>query len=290
MKKLLLMFILFSICAGSLAQPKPAYILDNTEVLTITSEKLKRDYNVLISFPASYKTSTHSYPAVFVTDADYAFPLARSIAARVGNKGRGLEEFILIGLSYAKGETPEFSRRRDYTPGPSLEANLTSDMPGRTPVFGEAENYRRFIAEEIFPLLTKHYRIDMNRKVFAGHSYGSLLGLHTLLTETSMFSHYILGSPSLWYGERVMFEREKKYASTHNNLKAKVFFAVGALETGAGKIDMVGDVKNLNALMKSRGYSDFQSQLKVVADEDHLTVAPAIMTRGLKWALPGKPQ
>lgn len=104
--------------------------------------------------------------------------MTRALAARVGTHGRGLEEFILVGLSYAKGDTPEFSRRRDYTPGSSLETKYKSDMPGREPLFGEAEGYRRFIANSVFPLIAQSYRADMNRKIFSGHSYGSLLGLH----------------------------------------------------------------------------------------------------------------
>ena len=128
----------------------------------------------------------------------------------------------------------------------------------------------------------------MNRKIFAGHSFGSLLGLHVLLTEPSMFSDYILGSPSLWYGKRLMYEREKQYAATHKDLKANVFFAVGGLERGKGKEDMVGDMKQFEALLRSRQYPGLHIQSKVLADEDHLSVAPMIMTRGLKWALPGQ--
>lgn len=264
------------------------YTLENTEVVSVSAKELKREYEVFVSFPESYKTSTKRYPVVFVADPNYAFPMARALAARVGAHGKGLEEFILVGLSYAKGDTPDFSRRRDYTPGPALDPKYKSDMPGRDAVFGEAEGYRRFIADSVFPLIGKRYRADMDRKIFIGHSYGSLLGLHVLLTEPSMFSHYVLGSPSLWFGKRVMYEREQQYSATHKDLKAKVFFAVGELETGKDKDDMVGDLKEFERLLKSRKYPGLQVQSKVLADEDHLSVAPLIMTRGLKWALPGQ--
>lgn len=286
MKKIICAFLLLAVSTTAVSQTATPYTLENTEVLSVSSKELKRDYEVFVSLPESYKTSTKRYPVVFVTDANYAFPVTRALAARVGAHGKYLEEFILVGLSYAKGDTPEFSRRRDYTPGPSLETKYKSDMPGREPLFGEAEGYRRFIANNVFPLIAQHYRADMDRKVFSGHSYGSLLGLHILLTEPSMFSHYILGSPSLWYGKRVMFEREKQYANIHNDLKANIFFAVGGMEIG-GEDNMVGDLKMFEALLKSRRYPGLHIQSKVLADEDHLSVAPMIMTRGLKWALPG---
>lgn len=288
MKKIIFTLCLLAISTSTSSQPFAPYTLENTEVLSVNAKELKRDYEVFVSLPESYTLSTRRYPVVFVTDANYAFPVTRALAARVGAQGSGLEEFILVGLSYAKGDTPKYSRNRDYTPGQPLDSSSKSDMPGREPVFGEAEGYRRFIADSVFPLIAQHYRADMNRKIFSGHSYGSLLGLHMLLTEPSMFSHYILGSPSLWYGKRMMFDREKQFAATHKDLKANVFFAIGGLETGVGKIDMVGDLRRFDAALKSRRYSGLKTELKVLADEDHLSVAPMIMTRGLKWALPGR--
>lgn len=212
----------------------------------------------------------------------------RALSHRVGARGNGLEDFILVGLSYGKGDTPEYSRRRDYTPAQPGQNTYTSDMPGRAPAFGESEGYRRFIAAEVFPLIASKYRADMTRKVFAGHSYGSLLGLHILFTEPGMFSHYILGSPSLWYGQRDMFARERAYAASHKDLQAKVFFAIGGLEAKAAgnEDDMVADLQQFEKLLKGRRYAGLQVSTKVLADEDHLSVAPALLTRGLKWALP----
>jgi hypothetical protein len=287
LKKFFGTLLFTALCAtGAPALGAIPYTLENTEVHSISAPGLNREYEVFVSLPASYKGSARRYPVVFVADANYAFPVARALAARVGANGHGLEEFILVGLSYAKGDTPEYSRRRDYTPAPSLEPGLSSDMPGRAPKFGEAEGYRRFLATEVLPLIGARYRADMGRTVFAGHSYGSLLGLHILLSEPTMFSHFILGSPSLWYGKRVMFEREKAYAATHKDLKANVFFAVGGLETGPGKDDMVGDMRQFEKILKAHAYPGLHTTSRVLNDEDHLSVAPLIMTRGLKWALP----
>lgn len=267
---------------------RPALVLEDTEVHTLHAKELKRDYEVQVSLPPSYRISGKHYPVLFVTDAPYAFPVIRAIAKRVGDRGDGLEEFILVGLGYSKGDTAEFARRRDYTPTETADTGLKSDMPGRAVQHGEAEGYRRFINADVFPLIARHYRADMSRKIFAGHSYGSLLGLHILFTEPSMFDQYILGSPSMWYGKRVMFEREKTYAATHKDMKAKVYFAAGGLESPRfGKsVDMVADMTQLERLLKSRRYPGLRVQSRVFEDEDHLTVAPRIITGGLKWTLP----
>lgn len=282
------------IASAHAAEATP-YTLKNTDVVEVRATQLNRDYQLLVSLPPSYEKSARRYPVVFVTDADYAFPLIRSMAKRLGTGTHGVEEFILVGLSYAKGDTPEYSRRRDYTPIDTAEKGRVSDMPGRAPKFGESEGFRRFIKSEVFPVIAQRYRADMERKVFAGHSYGSLLGLHIAFTEPAMFSHYILGSPSLWYGKRVMFEREKAYAAAHKDLNAKFFFSVGGFETlkpGSGDTryntgdDMVADLLEFEALLKKRQYPGLKMETSILAEEDHLSVAPVIITRGLKWALP----
>ena len=275
--------------------PPPAYALEGTEVCDLPSKMLGRDYQLYVYLPDSYaKEPTRNYPVLFVTDAPYAFPLIRSIARRVGDHGDGLRDFILVGLSYAKGDTPKFSRNRDYTPTAKGPSDAESDMPGRAPLYGEAENYRRFIAEEVFPYVASHYRADMHEKIYAGHSYGGLFGLHMLLTEPGMFEHYILGSPSLQFDGKVMFERERTYAASHKDLPADVFMALGGFETvdpGSpdkryhNAVDMVRNAQAFERVLKSRHYPGLHIRSVVIGDEDHLTVFPTLITHGLQAML-----
>jgi len=282
-----------------MASETPApYTLPNTEVRDMHARQLNRDYQLYIGLPKSYGTGHQSYPVVFVTDAPYAFPLTLSVEARITGHSKRLPEFILVGLSYAKGDTAEFSRRRDYTPGAPEDKTLTSDMPGRTPVFGEAEGYRRFIADEVFPFIAANYRADMSHKIIAGHSYGSLFAAYVLLTDPGMFSGYVLGSPSLWYGKRFMFQREREFAATAKDLPVKIYMGVGAFEGYAPKNrrgdarystddDMVSDSASFAHALASHHYPGLRLHSEVIADEDHLTVAPILITRGLVWTLGG---
>ncbi|HEY5800713.1 MAG TPA: alpha/beta hydrolase-fold protein [Burkholderiaceae bacterium] len=279
------------VCTGASAQTATPYVLEGTEVRDIRSALLGRDYQLFVSLPASYaRNPERRYPVLFLTDANYGFPLVRSLARRIANGGRDVEDFILIGLSYAVGETPEHSRRRDYTVTATGVANAKSDMPGRAAVFGEAEGYRRHLVQEVFPLVASAYRADMDRKVFFGHSYGALLGAHVLLTSPRMFEHYILGSPSLWFDKRVMFTREAQYAAAQRDLPARVYMIAGALEASKNPDDdLVADMLAFERMLKSRNYPGLEIRSSVIADEDHLTVAPAVLTRGLKWAFAPRP-
>jgi predicted alpha/beta superfamily hydrolase len=287
------LFALLAAASSTAAQVPVPYTLDNTEVREVRAAGMKRDYQVYVALPDSYRDTTRRYPVVFVTDADYAFPIVRSIASRL-TKHAGVEETIVVGLSYAKGDTGVFSRRRDYTPTVPRTHNYRSDMPGRPIALGEAAAYGRFLADEVLPLIAKHYRADMRRKFFVGHSYGSLLGLQILLTEPRTFEHYILGSPSLWYDAGVMFDREQAYAAGHKDLPATVFFGIGGLETLAlGKkrsraeddADMVADLRDFDGILKSHRYPGLRTQVKVFADEDHASVFPFVVTHGLRSVL-----
>jgi predicted alpha/beta superfamily hydrolase len=292
LKTLVLGILALLAAASGTAAPAP-YTLDNTEVREVRAPSLKRDYQVYVALPDSYGDTTRRYPVVFVTDANYAFPIVRSIASRL-TKHAGVEETIVVGLSYAKGDTGVFSRRRDYTPTVPRKHNYRSDMPGRPIALGEATAYGRFLLEDVLPLIAKHYRADMQRKFFVGHSYGSLLGLQILLSEPRTFEHYILGSPSLWYDAGVMFDREQAYAAAHRDLPATVFFGIGGLETLApGKkrsraeedADMVADLRDFDGALKSHRYPNLRTQVKVFADEDHASVFPFVVTHGLRSVL-----
>jgi len=278
--------------ASGLATASP-YVLDDTEVQDVHARALNRDYQVFVALPDSYRSSKRRYPVLFVTDANYAFPVARGIAQRLARHA-GMEEAIVVGLSYAKGDSPVFSRRRDYTPTVPRTQDTTSDMPGRAPAFGEAQAYGRFIAADVFPMIATHYRADMNRKIFVGHSYGSLLGLQILLSEPGTFDHYILGSPSLWFDQGVMFDREKEYARGHKDMPTSVFFGIGGRETLAANrkrsrteenADMVADLCDFDAALKTHRYPNLKMKLEVFADEDHASVFPLVLTHGLRGYL-----
>ncbi|ESQ86844.1 alpha/beta hydrolase [Asticcacaulis benevestitus] len=274
--------------AATSAAPQP-YVLKNTEVRDIHAQGLNRDYQVFVGLPDDYaEHPDKTYPVLFVTDADYAFPLIRSIARRVGNHGEDLQPFILVGLSYAKGDTGNFSRNRDYTP---TKGGQGENADGKPYIYGEAAAYRAFIKDEVFPLIAKTYRADMAHKIFAGHSYGGLLGADILLSDPGMFESYILSSPSLWFDDRVIFAREAAYAETHKDLSARVFMATGGYEVvGPDKRnnttnDLVADMHAMEKTLKTRDYPHLKVQSEVIEGEDHLTVAPDIITHGLLWAL-----
>ncbi|WP_338846875.1 alpha/beta hydrolase-fold protein [Massilia sp. W12] len=271
-------------CAAD-AAPAPLYQLEDTEVLNLPRQLQGRSYQVFVSLPAAYAQSKQKYPVLFVADANYAFPVTRALSRRLSDHGRKLQDFILVGLSYAQGDTPTQSRNRDYTP-----AQVKSDNKHYSQgVYGQSAAYRQYLAQEILPFVLSRYRIDPKRKVFAGHSYGAVLGVDALLHTPELFDVWLLGSPSLWFNNKMLFDTEKNYAAKNQDMKTEVYWYAGALEAvkkGDPRYsqddDIVADVQAMHARLAARKYPGLRQHIAIIPDEDHLSVNPVWLTRALR--------
>jgi predicted alpha/beta superfamily hydrolase len=244
---------------------------------------------VFVSLPPSYaENPSRRYPVVYVTDADYGFPMLRLIGRRMNGEGPRVEEFILVGLSYATGENSMASRRRDYTPTP----RGASSAPAGS-VHGQSLAYRDYLGSTVIPFVEGEYRVQPGQRVFVGHSYGSLLGAQILLTQPDLFDSYILGSPSLWFDRRHLIREMPALLARQEKIDADVYLYAGEFEAKrAGdhrynqKLDMVEDNRQFAELLEAKAYPELRLKAEVLEDEDHLSVAPRGFTRGLLHLLP----
>jgi predicted alpha/beta superfamily hydrolase len=267
----------------------PGVVLPDTESLRV-HDPIGRDYALWVALPAGYAAHPQKrYPVVYVTDALYSFPLVRSIRNLVGQQGVNIEDFILVGLPPQEGLTSKQSRSRDYTP---------SD-PVRTPAgyysddvtYGGAAHYRDFLADHALPMIDARYRTDPARRVFAGHSYGALLGAYVLTTQPDMFGTYILSSPSLWFDQGLLPRMQD--AAVMPSQPIRVLLSVGGYETvkpgprySTGN-DMLRQAADFAGQLRRSGRK-LQVENIVIDGEDHLTVYPRVITRALLQVLPGE--
>ena len=291
--------LLLAACAGTptrLPPGPPPVTLDNTAMHTVTDTGTGRSYPVWVDLPASYaQHPERRYPVLFTTDAQWAFPIIRGVRTLMGRGGKRFEDFILVGLPPQQGLSARDSRSRDYTPTDPRQRAGFDPRDYEAPLYGQAERWREVIEQQVFPLIASHYRADMQRKVYAGHSYGGLFGSYVLLSKPAMFEKYILGSPSFWFDQGHIFDIEAGYAARHDDLPAQVMMYIGGYEqpgehprsAGPGGKDMVGDVQRFAQVLRSRGYPGLQVGYDVVPEEDHGSVYPVFIARALVWALPG---
>ena len=268
-----------------------AYELLGTEVWDLPDPATGRTYQLFVNLPQSYgQEPQRRYPVLYVTDADYAFPVIRQISRRLNVEGPKIEEFILVGLSYAKGDDGMTSRRRDYTPTPNGPSNAPAEAK-----HGEGAQHQAWLRDQALPFVTGRYRTAPGRNILLGHSYGALLATQILFSEPEMFGRYVLGSPSLWYDKRHMFTVEAAYAAKHRDLKAKIFLYTGeyeAVRKGDARFnqetDLVADSRAFADTLRKRGYPGLTLEAEILNDEDHVPVAPCGFTRALKFLLPAR--
>ena len=133
------------------------------------------------------------------------------------------------------------------------------------------------------PFVQDHYRISPQDSVLAGDSYGGLFGLYTLFHQPETFGRYIIGSPSIWWDDRIILDYEAKYAAKHTDLSAKVFMSVGALEVFEPEpAAMVSNMELLIRRLHLRNYKNLELSSHVFENETHLSVIPGTMSRGLR--------
>lgn len=271
----------------------PAWELPNTQVHQLPAQSNGRHYEVWVELPPSYGKTEKKFPVLFVSDANYAFPLIRSIRNRLGAGGQNIEDFVIVGLSYAKEDNPTDSRSLDFTPTNILANGKKRSKHLTAKAYGGAALYADYLKQQVIPFVLKHYKVDPKRKLFVGHSYGGLLGAQILLTHPDTFDTYILSSPSLWFDNKYMLRLEQQYATQHKELNARVLLYAAEFEQikagprYAKRVSIVDDMLLFEKNLKSRNYQGLQLQSQIIADEDHLSVFPAMISRALIRLLPG---
>lgn len=263
----------------------PPFQIERSTVHTIDSTKLERSYDLYVKLPPGYEkpeNAQRTYPVLYLTDGPYTFQVASGVTRVPFNHGT-FEDFILVGLSYARGDDPVVSRERDLTP-------LVDRRNKPTPT-GGAPAFLDFIRDEAIPLIEKTYRADPRRRSLAGQSYGGLFGIWVMFNEPELFQNYILTSASLWYNRKAMFDAEAAYAKTHTDLKANLYMAIGSTEYPGGCGDapsqcpdgsnMVAQQAQMLERLASRKYKSLKLHGKVVEGAFHTTTFPV----GLLWAL-----
>ena len=85
----------------------------------------------------------------------------------------------------------------------------------------------------------------------------------------------------------MLFDLEAQLADRSEDLAARVFLGVGALEEGQGvpwmeRFQMVTNVRSLEQRLNARRYPSLELTVHVFEDETHTSVVPAVVTRGLR--------
>ena len=272
----------------------PEVTIPRTELRMLHSAVINRDFEIYIKLPYSYYTGKSIYPVVYFTDGNRSFPLVENTSFILEFPKGKVKETIVIGIGYPSDDLSDWARLRTYDLTPTIvpavensTKNVLIQYTGNKNIIvksGGSSEFVKFIADELIPFIEANYRIDTNKRMLAGYSFGGLFSLFFMLHRPGVFSSYFAGSPSLDYDQGVIFNYEKDYALVHRDLKGRLFMTMGGLEGES----VIRDMTDLKDSLMSRHYEGLEIETHIFEGETHPSCYPAAVSRAFRFlqALP----
>jgi predicted alpha/beta superfamily hydrolase len=271
--------------------------LRETDVYRIDSEHVGGEFEIRVARPVPGLMSppVSQYQVLYVLDGDLFFGTAMEMTRIMHMLFGELPPLLVVGVGYGTND-PNVQgqlRNRDFTPTADsrFEAFGRQMLPDWKPLLpegqrmGGAGRFLDFLELELMPLIGRRYPVAGGGSTLFGSSMGGLLATHALLTRSELFDNYVIVSPALWWDEEVVFRTEEEENDARSDLGARVFFAAGSLEEGAGipgldQWRMVSNTERMADRLISRGYPSLQVTQQVFEGESHTSVVSVALTRG----------
>jgi predicted alpha/beta superfamily hydrolase len=268
LKKIYFLIIFTGICTAqninsNVSRPVE---LAGTHVHHITSAIADQVYDLYVALPKNYSDTTRTFRVLYLVDGQWDFPLVNSIYGQQYYDGF-VPDLVIVGITWG-GDKPNYDqlRGRDLTPTSTPQQNPS----------GNAPKFLESIRKELIPFIESKYRVNKDRALW-GSSYGGLFTLFAMLTETDLFSRYILTSPALYYDNQLLLKIEQSYFEKKKELNARLYMAMGSYE----------DTKLFQKfydLLKERNYEGLKIGFKIIDGVGHSGGKAEGCSRGLQYA------
>jgi predicted alpha/beta superfamily hydrolase len=285
------MSCVFLSCPTALAQGQ--LVMPEMQTNVIESKFVDQTFEIYVQLPVCKGDGSERFPVLYLTDCYKRIPI-NDMTTNM-SLGGDIPRFIIVGIGY-KTDSPihlAVLRERDLTQvevpseGPNLSV-FFKDVPklNHKKKSGGASDFLKFIRRELQPFIDKNYPTIPEDRGYWGDSLGGLFGLYVLFNEPDTFNRYIIGSPSIWWGERAIMTDVKRYIDSHDSLNAKVFMSVGALEetldAESMKTAMVTNLFQLEGMLRGANLSGLELTTHLFPNETHSSVIAMNYIRGVQ--------
>jgi predicted alpha/beta superfamily hydrolase len=195
------------------------------ETIKISSMELKQEREILVYTPQGYDEALHTrFDVIYVFDCqnreffDYAHSTLSFLEEFLWKK------FIVVGITSPYNEDQDYDRNNDLLP--VLKSKEALD---RYPYSGNADNFLKYLKNEVSPYVDKNYR-TMNKRIAVGHSLGASFILYSLFNEPDLFTDYIAISPNLAYDQNSLAKQFLSF--DFNQLAEKKFLYLSSANEG----------------------------------------------------------
>ena len=179
------------------------------------------------------RTTSGPLDLVYVLDGSWALAMAATICRLqlVDLVKPGFPPLLLVGVDYL--EDKPNARTRDYTHTDLATPLQAGELPPEQTI-GGADNFLRFLEEELDPMIRSRYEVTDNPAGILGDSYGGTFTFHAFRRQSKLFDRYFLGSPGLFDTEVDYIRAVKTLLEGKLVHETKMYLSFGALEANGG--------------------------------------------------------
>jgi predicted alpha/beta superfamily hydrolase len=278
------------------------FSMRRSEQWTLKS-KAGRTFEISLALPTE-SAPARGYPVLYVLDADTSFA---TLVDTVRNQEWMFGPVVVVGIGYPS-ERDVANRLYDLTPATD-RATLPPTVPAGWGATGGADAFLQFIQQALKPVIERKVSIDKDRQALFGHSLGGPFVLQVLFTRPDMFNTYVAGSPSIWWGNRLILKEVLAFKSlqARSGAHRRLLITVGGLETALSpeelraslamklpnpdaefrKLTMVSNARKLALEIKPLSAHGLRVAFTIFPNETHNSVIPAYLGRGARFTLSG---
>lgn len=221
---------------------------------------------VNVWLPHGYEQRNQDFPVVYLIDGGMQqdfLPVAGfgSLAWLSGQ----YQEFIVVGV--------QTNNRRWELTTPSEVAYDLQQIPNN----GGADDFRRFIVEEVQPIINDTYRTNGETTVL-GESLAGFFIVDTLLRAPDSFDNYIAVSPSVWWQEMALANNAGQYLQAAEFPTGKQLYL-----TNADEVDIGEAIIPLVAALEADAPVGLDWWYDPMPQEHHNTIYHPATLKALRW-------
>lgn len=274
------MFRLILLVAGALAiafptfaQPTEPRPIVAGEAFDIPSKAEGEARHITVWLPQSYGQGSERYPVLYLLDGGEKQDFLPVVGlAALGWLNAATDEMIVVGIESGRG-----LRVRDFTT-PSTVAAEIRDFPAQ----GRAAVFRRFLADELKPVIDARYRTSGETGLI-GESLAALFVVDTALREPELFNRYLAISPSLWWDDQSLSRQAAALLKTKPWPKDRSLYLAIANEGST----MQAGMDRLVGALKADAPEGLAWTYEPFPDERHHSIYHPAGLKALRWAFPG---
>jgi len=232
----------------------------------LASEETGTTYQIQVFLPDAWDGSTPLRPVIALDGAQW-FEWTAAVAAELSDDGT-IAPPLVVAVGYGDGEN---LRERDYLPASEHEDGG-----------GGVDAFFAFLDVELMAAIEAGWTVDVapEARVLVGHSFGGFAATWAML-QGEPYGGFVALSPSYYWGQTLIFDREAELAAERQDLDARLYVAAGAGERWGLPALTVA----MGETLESRGYPSLKLDYELHDSKIHVDVYPAAVAAGLAHVL-----